>query len=92
MTWSAATKDNEPRKVWDNAEARALIEETARITDADERQALFDQIEAMFRADVPMLPLYSGTRLSAARKGIEGYVGWSFGSPRAWGVSKTTDG
>jgi len=83
----SGNKDDQPRKVWDNPEALDLIAQSTLTTDEGERQAIFDELEAMFRSDLPMLPVYSGTRISAARAGVDGYATWSVGSPRAWGVS-----
>jgi peptide/nickel transport system substrate-binding protein len=84
-------KSEQPRKVWDNPEQRKLLAETMTISDTTKRQTLFDQIEAMFQKDVPMIPLYSGARVGAVRKNVEGYASWSVGSPRAWGVSLAAD-
>ncbi|MBP2563170.1 peptide/nickel transport system substrate-binding protein [Neorhizobium galegae] len=83
----AGDKAEQPRKVWDNPEQRKLLAETMAITDDKKRQALFDQIETMFQKEVPMIPLYSGSRVGAVRKNVDGYASWSVGSPRAWGVS-----
>lgn len=80
-------KDKQPRKVWDNADARAVVAESMTVTDRAARQALFDKLEAMFRADMPMIVLYSSVETSAARGHVENYRGWALGQPRAWGVS-----
>lgn len=80
-------KTAQPNKVWDNAEGRALMAQARASTDPAERQAIFDRLEAMIRADLPLIVLYSGTRVSAARSGVEGYATWPVGLPRAWGVS-----
>ena len=57
------------------------------IADPAQRQAIFDKLEDMYRADIPMITLFSGTRLSASRSNIEGYRSWALGTPRPWGVS-----
>lgn len=80
-------KDKQPRKVWDNAEARALLTQSMEIADKAQRQALFDKLEASFRADVPMITMYSSVETSAARANVQNYGGWALGQPRAWGVS-----
>jgi len=80
-------KAEEPRKVWDNPEARKLLDQTKRETRHDERAKLFDQIETLFQKDQPMIPLYSGNRISARTPSIDGYASWPVGSPRAWGVT-----
>ncbi|MBX9907504.1 MAG: ABC transporter substrate-binding protein [Beijerinckiaceae bacterium] len=80
-------KDKQPRKVWDNAEARELMTRSMEVTDKAQRQAIFDELEARFRADMPMIVLYSSVETSAARSNVQGYAGWALGQPRAWGVS-----
>ncbi|MBR9766627.1 MAG: ABC transporter substrate-binding protein [Rhodobacteraceae bacterium] len=80
-------KAEQPRKVWDNPKAREVLKRSMIESDPAQRQQLFDQLEEMFQADVPMIPLYSGNRISASRAAAEGYASWSVGSPRAWGVS-----
>ncbi|WP_342358481.1 ABC transporter substrate-binding protein [Terrarubrum flagellatum] len=80
-------KDAQPRKVWDNAESRKLMTRSMEISDRAQRQALFDDLEAKFRADAPMIVLYSAVETSAARANVQNYSGWALGQPRAWGVS-----
>ncbi|KFL32774.1 peptide ABC transporter substrate-binding protein [Devosia riboflavina] len=80
-------KAAQPNKVWDSVEGRDLMAKARVSSDPAERQAIFDQLEGMIRADVPLLVLYSGTRVSAAHAGVEGYATWPVGLPRAWGVS-----
>lgn len=80
-------KTKQPRKVWDNPEAAKLLAETMVTADPAKRQTLLDRLEALFRADVAMIAVYSGVRTSASRGDVAGYESWSLGSPRAWGVS-----
>lgn len=83
----SGNKDEKPNKVWDNAQAREILAESARVSDPAERQKYFDRLEGMLRADVPLIVLYSGSRTSATGLDVEGYETWSVGQPRAWGVS-----
>lgn len=83
-------KDKQPRKVWDNPEALALIASSMATTDRAQRQAMFDRLEAMLREDVPAIFMYSSVNTSAARAHVAGYRSWPLGSPRAWGVSLRT--
>lgn len=83
----SGNKDKSANKVWDNPDGLKLIAESASITDQTKRQAMFDQLEGMMRADVPLIPLYSGTRIGAVRANVEGYKTWPVGYPRMWGVS-----
>jgi peptide/nickel transport system substrate-binding protein len=85
----SGNKEKSPNKVWDNPEGLKLIAESTTVSDPGKRQAIFDKLEGMFRADVPMIPLYSGTRIGAVRSGIQGYKTWPVGYPRLWGVSFT---
>ena len=80
-------KTKEPRKLWDNPAAFKLITDSERNADPTQRQAIFDQLETLFRADIPMIPLYSATQTSAARNSVLGYQGWALGAPLFWGVS-----
>ncbi|TCR62505.1 peptide/nickel transport system substrate-binding protein [Bosea sp. BK604] len=80
-------KAEQPRKVWDNGEAQKLLAQSMEIAEPAKRQAIFDKLEAMFRAEVPMIVLYSEVRTSAVRANISGYKSWAMGQPRAWGVS-----
>lgn len=80
-------KNAQPRKVWDNAESRKLMTSSMEISDRAQRQALFDKLEAEFRADAPMVVFYSSVETSAVRANVQNYAGWTLGQPRAWGVS-----
>jgi peptide/nickel transport system substrate-binding protein len=80
-------KATQPRKVWDNPDAQALIEKSMKTADKAARVKIFDQLEAMFRADVPMIVLYNGPDIAAYSAGLKGYESWMAGTPRLWGVS-----
>ncbi|MEQ1408952.1 ABC transporter substrate-binding protein [Neorhizobium sp. Rsf11] len=83
----SGNKDKSPNKVWDNPEGLKLIAESTTVSDSEKRQVLFDKLEGMIRADVPLIPLYSGTRIGAVRANVDGYQTWPVGYPRMWGVS-----
>ncbi len=83
----SGVKAKQPRKVWDNADALGLIAASMKTSDPKERQGIFDKLEGMFRNDIPMIVLYSGTQTSAARSNVKGYEGWALGQPLLWGVS-----
>ena len=80
-------KAAQPRKVWDNPEAEAMLRQSMLISDTAKRQALFDEMHRRFIADVPMVVLFNGAELVALRKSIKGYAGWLYPEPRFWGVS-----
>jgi peptide/nickel transport system substrate-binding protein len=87
----SGNKEKSPNKVWDSPEGLKLIAESASISDQAKRQAIFDKLEGMIRADVPIIPLYSGTRIGAVRSNVEGYKTWPVGYARMWGVSFAQD-
>lgn len=80
-------KAEQPRKVWDNADARAILQKAMVTTDRAERQKLFDSLHEQFIADVPMVMLYNGISAAATSKHVQGYQSWPGGTPRLWGVS-----
>jgi len=80
-------KAKQPRKVWDNKEALALIDEAMVVSDPARRQALFDRLQALYLADMPMIMLYNGPEIAATRQGVAGYKPWAASQPRLWGVT-----
>jgi peptide/nickel transport system substrate-binding protein len=84
----AGDKDKQPRKVWDDPKALALIQSSAQSTDTAKRQAQFDELHRLFLADVPMVPLFNGLDVGAFRDTVKGYTPWALKRARAWEVSK----
>lgn len=80
-------KSKEPRKVWDNPQAQAVLREAVRESDTAKRQALFDQLHSMMIHDTPMVIIYNGTVAAALRDSVKGFHSWPVSSPRLWGVS-----
>lgn len=80
-------KAKEPRKVWDNPQAQALLRQATRESDTAKRQALFDQLHSMMIHDTPMVIIYNGTVTGALRDSVKGYHSWPVAKPRLWGVS-----
>jgi peptide/nickel transport system substrate-binding protein len=80
-------KAAQPRKVWDNPEAEALLRQSMMTEDAAKRRALFDELHRRFIADVPMIVLFNVAELAALRKTVKGFAGWLYPEPRFWGVS-----
>jgi peptide/nickel transport system substrate-binding protein len=64
-----------------------LLVESMQVSAKPERQAIFDRMEALFRADLPMIPLYAVFQTAAVRANVVGYRNWALGQPRGWGVS-----
>ena len=79
-------KDKQPRKPWDNPEARKLASQAMKVSDQARRQELFDQLHRMMMADAPMLVLYNGPEIAAYSKKVKGYEPWPLSLPRFWGV------
>ena len=80
-------KATQPRKVWDNPEAQAMMQQSMMIDDKAKRQELFDEMHRRFIDDVPMVVLFNGSEIAGLRKNVKGYAGWLFAQPRFWGVS-----
>jgi len=80
-------KDRQPRKLWDDPDALALLADSMQARARTERQAIFDRMEALFRTDMPMIPLYAVFQTAAVRATVGGYRNWALGQPRGWGVS-----
>jgi peptide/nickel transport system substrate-binding protein len=79
-------KDIEPRKVWDDDEARELLAESMSTEDRDLRQLAFDRLHARFLDQVPMLTLYNSSQVVAMRTCVDGFSGWPATQSRFWGV------
>lgn len=82
----SGSKATQPRKVWDNPEALALLRESMATSDAARRTALFEALHLQMLEDVPLINLYNGSEIAAARRNVSGYQGWPAGHPRLWGV------
>ncbi len=81
-------KETEPRKVWDNPAAQALLARSMEIADVAQRQSLFDQLHRQFIADAPMVVLYNIPDFAPYAKGVQGYKPWVASKPRLWGVGR----
>ncbi|PMR76281.1 peptide ABC transporter substrate-binding protein [Billgrantia endophytica] len=79
-------KRQEPRKVWDNSQAIALIGELSRTEDDASRQALVDELHTMMIEDTPLLFFFPGVSVAAYREHVEGFTPWFGENPRMWAV------
>jgi len=77
----------ETRKLWDDPQALALLADSMQVAAKPKRQAIFDRMETLFRADLPMIPLYAVFQTAVVRSNVTGYRSWALGQPRGWGVS-----
>ena len=61
------------RAFWSNPEYDRLIREAARTSDQGRRFELFQQSEAILMDEVPIIPIYFYTRVSALRPSVQGW-------------------
>jgi len=79
-------KDKQPRKVWDDPEAEALLDKASVLSDPGERQKLFDELYQRQLVATPLIIMFNGIEASAQGKRIQGDPYWE-GKQRLWGVS-----
>ncbi|KFC75130.1 ABC-type dipeptide transport system, periplasmic component precursor [Bosea sp. LC85] len=82
----AGPKDKQPRKVWDNAEAQALIDKSMVISDKAERQKLFDDLHKRMIEEVPLVIYFNGLDVIAHSKRVRDFQPWQ-SKMRMWGVN-----
>jgi peptide/nickel transport system substrate-binding protein len=80
-------KAKEPRKVWDNPSAAALLKTAMDTDDVASRRQAFDQLNALMQDQTPLLVLYNPAHVAAVRANVDGFKGWSAVQQRLWGVS-----
>ncbi len=79
-------KDKQPRKVWDNPQAQAMLEESMTVSDSKRRQSLFDDMHRLMLEDVPLIILFNTLDPWAMSSKVKGFEPWE-GSPPLWGVT-----
>ena len=79
-------KATQPRKVWDDPAAQALLDRASTVSDAAERQKLFDELHTRQLEAVPLLILYNDVESWGASARVAGFSSWE-GKPRLWGVT-----
>lgn len=82
----SGNKDKQPRKVWDDPQAQALIDESFSELDPAKRQAIFDKLHPMMLAQAPLILLSNGNQPWGVSKRLNGFTVWE-GKPFAWGAS-----
>ncbi|HTK01688.1 MAG TPA: ABC transporter substrate-binding protein [Bordetella sp.] len=82
----AGDKNKQPRKVWDDPQAQALIDESFSELDPAKRQAIFDKLHPMMLAQAPLILLSNGNQPWGVSKRLTGFTVWE-GKPFAWGAS-----
>jgi peptide/nickel transport system substrate-binding protein len=81
-------KDSQPRKLWEDPEALALIGRSFETVDQAARQAIFDELFGRFIAQMPAIVLFNQPDYIGHRRNIEGIASWAGGQTRLWGVSR----
>ncbi|MDB5708391.1 MAG: extracellular solute-binding protein family 5 [Sphingomonas bacterium] len=89
LTFSLLIGDRatDPRKVWNSPAARDLLARSIATGDRQQRQALFDRLDGLFRQEVPAIVLYNTRRVTALRGSVVGYRAWPAQSLRLWNVA-----
>ena len=85
----AGPKDKQPRKIWEEPEALALIQKSMVVTDVAERQKIFDDLNKRFIDQVPTIFTHNDLDIIAHNKRVTGVTPWA-SQLRLWevGVSK----
>jgi peptide/nickel transport system substrate-binding protein len=91
LSWEVLVgpKATQPRKVWDDPEAIALVQKSTRTTDRNERQAIFNDLYRRFLVQVPAIELWNTPDYIAVRRNVQGAQPWAAGLTRLWGVSRS---
>lgn len=80
-------KATQPRKIWDDPAAQAILDHSMRVGDHAERQADFDELHRRYIAAAPMVMLYNSVAVTALSRRVEGYTTGATGQPRLWEVT-----
>ncbi|MCQ8782901.1 ABC transporter substrate-binding protein [Mangrovibrevibacter kandeliae] len=76
---------------WCNHEFDDLIREAREVSDRERRRELYDQAQAIFRREVPWVPIAHSIFTVAARKSVKGFVIDPLGYHNFEGVSLSDD-
>ncbi|WP_306223539.1 ABC transporter substrate-binding protein [Bosea beijingensis] len=82
----AGPKDKQPRKIWEEPEALALIQKSMVVTDTTERQKIFDELNKRFINEVPSIFTHNDLDIIAHSKKVSGVTPWA-SQLRLWEVS-----
>jgi peptide/nickel transport system substrate-binding protein len=78
-------KSKQPRKVWDNPEALALIDGAKVVSEPASRRKIFDQLHELALVDVPLITLYNGLTVWVHGKRVSNFAPWE-GKLRLWNM------
>ena len=79
-------KDKQPRKIWEDPEALALIQKAMVVTDTAERQKIFDELHKRFIEQVPTIFTHNDLDIIAHNKRVTGVKPWA-SQLQLWEVS-----
>ncbi|MGN6095378.1 MAG: ABC transporter substrate-binding protein [Bosea sp. (in: a-proteobacteria)] len=79
-------KDKQPRKIWEDPEALALIQKAMVVTDTAERQKIFDELHKRFIEQVPTIFTHNDLDIIAHNKHVTGVKPWA-SQLQLWEVS-----
>ncbi|MBA2435976.1 MAG: ABC transporter substrate-binding protein [Chthoniobacterales bacterium] len=79
-------KDRQPRKIWDDPEAQAMLERASITSDEAERRRLFQDLHRRQLAQTPLIFLYNGVEANAMSRRVRGFRSWALAKPRLWEV------
>ncbi len=82
----AGPKDKQPRKIWEEPEALALIQKSMVVTDTTERQKIFDDLHKRFINEVPTIFTHNDLDIITHSKKVSGVTPWA-SQLRLWEVS-----
>jgi len=80
-------RKSDPRKVWNDRIAIALLHQSVATGNRADRQQVFDRLEDAFRSQTPAIILYNTRRVTALRDNVEGYRSWAAETQRLWNVA-----
>ena len=86
LSWEMFSGE-QTRKVWDDPDALARIDQLMVETDETRRQALSDELHRLFLDQVPAIGLYSRPIQHVVSPNLQGFEAWPGGRARLWGVS-----
>ncbi|MGK6311463.1 ABC transporter substrate-binding protein [Neorhizobium sp. DT-125] len=73
---------------WDDPKAQELFLKAVATTDFEQRKAIFKEMHALMKEQVPMIGLYYNPVIEAVSPKVVNYESWALDKPRAWGVWK----
>ena len=80
-------KATQPRKVWDDPGAQALLEQLMTTAEPAQRRTLIDELHRRLIDQVPLIIYSNPVHVAAVRSAVQGFHGWATVQQRLWDVS-----